>query len=620
MSKKLLTALLPATLLTLTGCIDSNYDLDNMDKTVGLSVNNLVVPVNLGPITLNDVIEIDEEDPDRAIFKEEINGKEVYLVKKGGDFSSDEIHISTFHVNPPTDMEPTETEAHLDMLDAPAARSRRVAGLTASYSLKPMTKQFTYNVANVDKKVKTVDVIESKDGLKFTMIMKIPANLFNKMNSVELKGMSLTFPSHLEMADGSPAHVTIDGNASNAKYDPATGVILIPSHMAKTPEVKLEVTAQVINVNEMDGMKLTDGKFTFDGQIVVNKGQVVFNHPDNVDLPRVFTFVGDYEFSSFDIDYFTGKIDYDIEGLDFDPISLADLPDFLSGEQTKIKIANPQVYLDVDNTCAPYKLGGRVCLTLTANRPTGSIEYPMSEPIIIKDVVDNIFAISPEGKDLQPVHGYNVPKENRLEFKGLSDILFGSEEKGFGIPNTVDVSFVNPVMDGTATRFPLRQNEYDQEGTISAITGSYEFIAPLALDKGSLIYYVGKKDNFDSDELKALELNLVEVTAEATSDLPLAVTLEGFLRDSKGDKIGRCTKSFLLKENAQNETVTIVVEPKEGEEWLTDIDGIDYMATAVQDVQYAGPLSVPALSPDMKIELKNLRLKVNGRWIKDLDD
>ena len=129
MSKKLLTALLPATLLTLTGCIDSNYDLDNMDKTVGLSVNNLVVPVNLGPITLNDVIEIDEEDPDRAIFKEEINGKEVYLVKKGGDFSSDEIHISTFHVNPPTDMEPTETEAHLDMLDAPAARSRRVAGL-----------------------------------------------------------------------------------------------------------------------------------------------------------------------------------------------------------------------------------------------------------------------------------------------------------------------------------------------------------------------------------------------------------------------------------------------------------------------------------------------------------
>ena len=140
-----------------------------------------------------------------------------------------------------------------------------------------MTKQFTYNVANVDKKVKTVDVIESKDGLKFTMIMKIPANLFNKMNSVELKGMSLTFPSHLEMADGSPAHVTIDGNASNAKYDPATGVILIPSHMAKTPEVKLEVTAQVINVNEMDGMKLTDGKFTFDGQIVVNKGQVVFN-------------------------------------------------------------------------------------------------------------------------------------------------------------------------------------------------------------------------------------------------------------------------------------------------------------------------------------------------------
>ena len=98
------------------------------------------------------------------------------------------------------------------------------------------------------------------------------------------------------------------------------------------------------------------------------------------------------------------------------------------------------------------------------------------------------------------------------------------------------------------------------------------------------------------------------------------MTLEGFLRDSKGDKIGRCTKSFLLKENAQNETVTIVVEPKEGEEWLTDIDGIDYIATAVQDVQYAGPLSVPALSPDMKIELKNLRLKVNGRWIKDLDD
>lgn len=75
-------------LLLLTSCIDDNYDLSDVDTTSRINVNDLVLPVNIDPIRLGDVIEIDDESRIQVV---NLNGKEFYALVQNGSFVSDPI-------------------------------------------------------------------------------------------------------------------------------------------------------------------------------------------------------------------------------------------------------------------------------------------------------------------------------------------------------------------------------------------------------------------------------------------------------------------------------------------------------------------------------------------------
>ncbi len=74
MMKRYFLAATPiAAMLLLTGCMDDNYDLSNIDTTSEVKVNGLVLPVNVKPVTLS----IDEEGG----ITEEVDpatGKKIY--------------------------------------------------------------------------------------------------------------------------------------------------------------------------------------------------------------------------------------------------------------------------------------------------------------------------------------------------------------------------------------------------------------------------------------------------------------------------------------------------------------------------------------------------------------
>ena len=80
-----------AALSLLTGCIDDSYDLSDVDTTTRVNINDLVLPVNIDPVTLGDVISI---DPDSKIQTVSIGGKEFYALVQKGDFNSEPVAIS----------------------------------------------------------------------------------------------------------------------------------------------------------------------------------------------------------------------------------------------------------------------------------------------------------------------------------------------------------------------------------------------------------------------------------------------------------------------------------------------------------------------------------------------
>ncbi|MEE1309962.1 MAG: hypothetical protein UHJ41_07750, partial [Bacteroidaceae bacterium] len=91
--KHLLLLASAATIAFTTSCVDDAYDLSDMDTTVGLNVNELTIPLNIESVTLDKILDIEE---DGNIKREIVNGKEIYAFVEEGEFNSSKIEIPSF--------------------------------------------------------------------------------------------------------------------------------------------------------------------------------------------------------------------------------------------------------------------------------------------------------------------------------------------------------------------------------------------------------------------------------------------------------------------------------------------------------------------------------------------
>lgn len=603
-----------AALLMLTGCIDDNYDLSNIDKTSQVAVNDLVIPMNLKPVILNSIIDIKDSE---VISEEdyigpipELQGKKVYVFHYDGDFESDDFHINSFTVKSPENLNPSTVR--VELFDNPAIPSRKAPGLGAfTYDIKndgTSETSFSYHVNDVDNKVKSIEGITTP-GVSFSATLKLPASIFNNTSKVELENVKVQFPTGLYAENGDNAHATVDGKSGYAIYNAADGYVTIKDYELTSPEFELRIVAQDV---ELD-IQMENGGFDYNGSIDIKSGTLYLYPKPSVIPDPVFNITTSYNLSSFDISTFTGKIDYEIDGLSFENVKLDDLPKFLAQKETKINIANPQLYLDFYNTCAPYNLGGSTTLKVTPYRDGIPGEpIPMDQPIVVGYSNKNIdipyqFAISPEGRDLTPIESYK--NAEKLSFTDFGKILYGD-----GIPSEIEVEFDNPVINGTANKFPIGNDK-----NIPAVHGNYNFRAPLALSDGSIIGYSGTEDDWDSEELEDLYVNRLQISANISSDIPMDVKLTAHVLGEKGKKIGQCDAT-LLPAMAKDVPFTLTITPDEGYEYISGIKGIYYEATAESTTQYDKPEDVPALSPEMTLILTDLRAKVNGYYLYKEDD
>lgn len=609
MLKHYIPTILPmGALLLLAGCIDDNYDLSDIDTSVEVKINDLVIPVNLGTVTLNSVIDIEEGS---SITKEPyqgsdpaLQGKEIYVYNYRGTFNSNPIHINTFHVEAP-EMEPAVVTLKSNSM-LPARRNAAGLPTAISYQMQPMSTPFSYDIDEVDDKVATIDEITTPK-VTFGTRLQLPEQLAQETAYTELTDVRLQFPKGLSLEIGTSAESTI------GKYDAETGIVTIDNYKTSDSYIDLTVNAEVIDLDKA-GVELKDGKFNYDGTIDVIGGTMDLTAKEGgfTDLPEELDIDIYYELSDFDVKDFTGQIDYDIEGLKFQNARLTDIPEFLQGDETRIRLANPQLYISIYNSCAPYKLGGITGLSVTPLRDNRE-GTPLTMDNYIRVGHDNgvgpyKFAISPEGSQLNTVDDYAGAE--KLLFAQLGDVLYGN-----GLPDEVSVEFTDPHLDGTATNFPLREpGSAGNEGEIESIKGDYLFRAPLALADGSQIVYTDTRDDWDSEELEDLYVNTLGVSATATSTIPLDVTLKAYLLDELGNEIGVC-ESTTLPALAQGEPIEIFIRPEAGQEFITGINGIRYKAWAVSTAQ-GGPSDVPALSPEQTLVLDNIRIKVSGKYLK----
>lgn len=552
-------------LMLLSGCIDSDYDLSDIDTETEIRVNDLVLPVNIDQMTLDDVISIDKDSKLKII-----DGK--YAVVVEGEFHSGEIKISKITSKAPV------------MESNTVSLSPRNAGRAAAYEfdVPSFSSDFAYRDDHIDGAIKSLIEVETHN-FSISLLFSMPA-MQSLTSTMTLSDLRIQLPRGLETAD--------------SRYDASTGIFTVDEAKG-TPErvaVRLDISGfDIANTGAV--FNASARTFDFKGRVTVMSAVMSF---DNISgsLPADLSLTTEYDLSQLDVATVTGDIVYNVDDFNVDPIDLSDMPKFLSQGETNLILDNPQIYLTINN---PMGMNGAIAstgLTLTAERDGErprdfnldkgrfDIDHTMGDG-------PYKFCISPR---VPATYYPGYENATHEDFTTLSDVLSGK-----GLPKRITVTADAPRFEG----YPVKKLPIGQ--TIESIAGKYVFFAPLALEAGSSIVYTKTTDGWGSEDLDAVTIETLEVTATITSDIDQAVRITGYPIDAQGHPIGDVViEGAEIPAMAEDYPITIRTT---GE--VTNLDGFVYVVTTISK-------GSEQLRPDQHIILKNIRAKASGKYVKEL--
>lgn len=560
----------------LASCIDSNYDLSDIDTTVELQVQNLVVPINIDAITMGSIVDL-KEDQVVKIY----NGE--YAIIYNGSFNSDDVNIPSIHFTAPS-LNPSENIVELIGLQPMS----RAAASTYSFDLGNTESDFTFTSSFVSPFIVRIDRIgcDINFSLRFTL-----KDIENYVNRLTLRNAVLQLPKGLTLSD-----------AAGGTYNPATGELSLPDRTVTTGSLVVSLTATGLNFAQAGGVYDYDNsQIQLTGSLYLKEGIAEISSDDIksgvAGLPSSFVFRTDYTISDVDVTTFSGHFKYTLDHTALTKVDLSSIPDVFSQSSTNLSFVNPMLYLQVTNPLQSYDIYARTGMEILAYHGTQSKSYTINDPYfqIGPDNPDGIynFCLSPQAPaDPDP----EFPGFEHVGFSQLSNVLEGN-----GIPQQLEISLTDPKLpDQEVTDFELGKS-------LGALHGKYKLVVPLEFTPGSSVTYTKTIDGWSSEDLDALTIKTLEVSLRVTTDIPVDLTFTGYPVDATGNQIdGVELVGATIPANASAHPVLIRATGA-----FTGLDGICF--TAVADAADDG-----ALTPDMTIDIKEIRPCVSGYYTKKL--
>jgi len=570
-----------------TGCVDDAYDLENINTDVEVKVNDLVVPVNLDAITLSNAFDLDPE----SVVKE-INGE--YAVVVDGDFVSEPLIVDPVEIHP-GEIEPIQCVIYkYEGADV----NLPVAAQTISYQITEATTDFSFNSNAVDKTIRELKKIKGTWNIDIKLNLTDNNGLFSELSFQQLV---LELPAGLHVSnypcDG--GRVTVGDVKMNIGRDTYVALVIDEIDFTKFDNATYEFTPATGDAN--------NGVIRFDGRVGVSSGYVVGGtNSTSTGIPQYVELLVAPEMNSINVKSVTGKIAYSITGFNVADVELSDLPDMLHQEGTDVSLANPQLYLSINNPVANYGLEAASGLTLTAVKDNTTVNTcsldPQSEIKLESDKgIDGPynFCLAPD----DPKNYYEGYAGSQfVGYKSLSGLLSGN-----GLPDYVHVTFDNPrVLPDEVTDFMLNT-------TINSVKGNYTLYAPLELTVGSHIVYEEDETGWDDETIRKITITSLKVEATVTNSLPVDIVVSGIPLDVNGQPcVDPKTKQPVKLEGLEVAAGATASIELHSTGTIVGIDGIRYTATC--EVKKAGQV----LRPAETIDIRNIRVTVGGTYLDTL--
>lgn len=655
MNSKLLKAgAFVAPFLLLTGCIDESYQLDDIDTTTRLTVDNLVVPINIKPFQLGDFFE-----PEGNIEQITLNGKEIYaFVQKPEEgeedaINTESIEIPTVSMNSPTlpSAEQTlVTQTQLPPLPNIPFRPKRlteqeIQDLVNQYSLVFDIKslgennEMNYKTNDVDKAIKGISnaSVYATDvyGVRKPITLRINLGIIGMESVVDkmvFTKIELQCPKGLMNTTGDVVNV--------GTYNPADGIWSIPSMEWNATGGTLVMNIDKFSFKNNPIEAGTDkNSFKYESKFCVNETGTVKLVPKIINglpatIPTSIDIKADFVLDpQITIGAVSGEIEYKLDVDGIDPIDLTDLPDFLNDDRTNLVLSQPMIYVGLNNPVAGIKvkdsnegLRPELSLSFTAKRSNGvsdvtgtsaKIQLPALQNVANPDQVRYNFVLADvDDKNKLPADPEGFENAILVKFAGLNNLLANpdfqpsDENSKAGLPDKIEINIDNAQIPATeVVNFELGKD-------LPGVKGNYEMIAPLGLGKNSLIVYSDVAD-WESDDLEDLHITKLAVGCDVDSELPVNAELSFVLlgkekpdgtRDRLTDNI---TYHNFTIVNGQNKGVQLGATIKDGFD-ITGIGGIEYIAILSVTKEQAD-----ALSPDHTLTLSNVKATIGGYYESD---
>lgn len=564
--------------MAMSSCVDNNYDISDIDTTVEVRVNDLIIPINLEQIKLGTILDLDPNDR-----IQNINDK--YALVEDGEINSNDISIGAIFINSPH-INPIHKEISINSF---SSKSNFETALPTIH-LEDLLSSFNYSYYNVDNSIKGIKNVSTNDFyLGIAIQLTDPTGT---LNNLKFKNLDLQLPSGL------------DGTVTKGNYDKHSGIVSLGE--VNLQNGKFYFT---ININKIDLLPpmvtfdVEKHEFVFATNIGISKAEIEIESISGTTFPSNLALDINFTLPDLNINSFSGIIDYEFSGFTINAVDLNDLPDILTQSQTNIGITNPQIYMTLNNPLDIYGLYATASIGITPVRDnvSGTTYSPDNGAFEIGKVtesnpVGSIFnyCLSPQGASDEMKSSYTNLTD--IKFTTLSDVLSGN-----GIPQSLSIEIENPrVPDLQVTDLKIGEN-------LGKIHGEYKLYAPLAFTENTKIVYSSEETGWSSDDLNAITISTLEIKTTVKNGLPISINLSGNPLDVNGSIINNVEIEGAEIEGNTTKDVTIKISGA-----IKGLDGIKYEAigTTVN--------SEIALSPSQAIELTNIRAKVSGSYIKEL--
>ena len=592
---------------------DEGYDLENIDGTVGLTVSEFKIPSinSTMNIPLNDVFDIEDSE----IIYTNADGE--YLFEKASaDGDVTPAHPSVDRITVTSGGSPdfqvaitALNDLRTAVQDVPEATFN--AAFDAAWGFLPaiVTAGGTISLFDYEKDLPD-DVLtlkqvntDTSNGLSTMRVhLGLSAGLADIVNQISQVDVVLPEFLLLKVSDLQGNEYAINNGVITLTNVPRNGIDLVLT-IQGLKDFKQESEVQpsdesylMVRQNVATGKQDLLLHGTAKASLTINRDADLIK--DNVrtalknDNSSAFQLEASTMLSEIVISSARGQFAPDIDLGEIGGVAITGLPDFLNGDNVRLVVANPQLYIDLTSDLDLDGVINSVRLTAKGDRLTTAGQQR------VVNIPDGLIKANRSTKSSYVIfdagnEGGLTPPQGRSKDEFTPIPLNGKVAVTDRSGNTLQIgqlaSLVYEIPD--SIKFSARGTTTDDEGSIILgqeynVQPAYTFKAPLSLSKGSYVIYNDSIDNWRED-LEDLTLKgeaTVVITTDVVNTVPLALTLEitpKFLPGTPQALRNKVTvtvnKTIAPKATTPGVVITLNVKDKDTFEHL---DGIYFEALA----------------------------------------